>query len=109
MSGPNTYMQLTDAGGIYRRSGSTSCTGAKPVLSETYVHMWGDGYDLNRAHGGTIASTGTPRNPTTENATKAFDDLMTPVNGTDWCVRAPPRRRRPSRFRTRSDRDPSTA
>jgi uncharacterized protein YjbI with pentapeptide repeats len=85
-TGPNTYMQLTQAGGLYRRSGSTSCVDAKPVLGETYVHMWGDAYDYNRAFGGTVSSTGTPRNATTENATKAFDNQMTAVNGTDWCV-----------------------
>jgi hypothetical protein len=89
-SGPNTYMQLTDVGGTYRRSATSSCTSAKPVLSETYVHMWGDPYDLNRAHGGTIASTGTPRNASTEGAPKAFDDLMTAANGTDWCVTSAP-------------------
>jgi uncharacterized protein YjbI with pentapeptide repeats len=89
-TGPNTYMQLTQPGGAYRRSRTSSCGDAKPVLGETYVHMWDDAYDFNRAHGGTMGSTGTPRNATTENASKAFDDRATPSNGTDWCVTSAP-------------------
>jgi hypothetical protein len=89
-TGPNTYMQLTQAGGAYKRSGSTSCGDAKPVLSETYVHMWTDAYDYNRAFGGTVGSTGTPKNAATENASKAFDGQMTSMNGTDWCVTSAP-------------------
>ena len=44
----NGYMQLTQNGGAYRRamvSGST-CGTMKPVLSETYVHMWERSFDI---------------------------------------------------------------
>jgi hypothetical protein len=36
----NAYMLTTLPGGRYRRSESKLCSGLKPVLSETYVHMW---------------------------------------------------------------------
>jgi hypothetical protein len=48
-SGPmNGYMQLTQTGGAYKRAPvvSGNCGPMKPVLSETYVHMWEKNYDL---------------------------------------------------------------
>jgi hypothetical protein len=45
----NTYMQLTKAGGGYRRGlplADGSCGTLKTVLSETYVHMWERNYDM---------------------------------------------------------------
>src|SRR5262249_51804295 len=41
-SGPNTYMRLTQPGGVYLRSQlvNGACAPLKPVLSETYVHLW---------------------------------------------------------------------
>ena len=48
-TGPmNGYMQLTQAGGAYQRGQivDNTCTDLKPVLSETYVHMWEKNYDL---------------------------------------------------------------
>ena len=44
----NGYMQLTQAGGTYERGQvvDNACTTLKPVLSETYVHMWERNYDL---------------------------------------------------------------
>jgi hypothetical protein len=41
----NTYMVTTQSGGAYQRSTSSTCN-LKPVLSETYVHMWGPNYTL---------------------------------------------------------------
>jgi hypothetical protein len=44
----NGYMQLTALGGAYQRgllSGS-SCGTMRPVLSETYVHMWERNFDI---------------------------------------------------------------
>jgi hypothetical protein len=40
----NGYMLTTLPGGRYRRSESKLCSGLKPVLSETYVHMWEPAY-----------------------------------------------------------------
>ena len=44
----NSYMQLTQPGGKYKRALVTDggCGPMKPVLSETYVHMWERNYDL---------------------------------------------------------------
>jgi hypothetical protein len=45
----NTYMQLTQAGGAYKRgliNSSGKCDTLRPVISETYVHMWQRSYDL---------------------------------------------------------------
>jgi uncharacterized protein YjbI with pentapeptide repeats len=42
----NAYMLTTLPGGKYRRSESKLCSGLKPVLSETYVHMWEPAYAL---------------------------------------------------------------
>jgi hypothetical protein len=87
-SGPNTYMRLTQPGGLYMRSQTVNgaCAPLKPVLSETYVHLWTKGYDLNRAFNGTPDASGTACNPTTEDKTKAFDNKNAPSNGTKWCV-----------------------
>ena len=58
-NGPNKYMQLSQPGGIYKRAPlvNGTCVSFKPVLSETYVHLWGKNYDLNRAHGGQVSAT----------------------------------------------------
>jgi uncharacterized protein YjbI with pentapeptide repeats len=40
----NQYMLTTLPGGKYRRSESKLCSGLKPVLSETYIHMWEPAY-----------------------------------------------------------------
>jgi hypothetical protein len=44
----NGYMQLTQTGGPYKRAllEDNSCGTMRPVLSETYVHMWEKSYDL---------------------------------------------------------------
>jgi hypothetical protein len=44
----NSYMQLTQPGGKYKRALVTDgvCGVMKPVMSETYVHMWERNYDL---------------------------------------------------------------
>ncbi len=44
----NSYMQLTQPGGKYKRALviSGGCGPMKAVLSETYVHMWERNYDL---------------------------------------------------------------
>jgi uncharacterized protein YjbI with pentapeptide repeats len=42
----NGYMLTTLPGGLYRRSETKLCSGLKPVLSETYVHMWEPAYAL---------------------------------------------------------------
>jgi hypothetical protein len=45
----NGYMQLTNASGSYERAPMVNgaCGALKPVLSETYVHMWDRNYDLS--------------------------------------------------------------
>jgi hypothetical protein len=48
-TGPmNGYMLLSQASGAYQRGQilGNSCDTLKPVLSETYVHMWDKNYDL---------------------------------------------------------------
>jgi uncharacterized protein YjbI with pentapeptide repeats len=40
----NAYMLTTLPGGHYRRSESKRCSGLKPVLSETYIHLWEPAY-----------------------------------------------------------------
>jgi len=62
----------------------------KTVLSETYIHMWDPAFDLNRAAGGRASASGTICNTTSQTAAKAFDNLMTPTNGTEWCVNSAP-------------------
>ena len=42
----NAYMLTTLPGGKYRRSDNSRCRTLKPVLSETYVHMWEPSYSL---------------------------------------------------------------
>ncbi len=44
----NSYMQLVKSGGSYQRALMVDgvCGALKPVLSETYVHMWDRNYDL---------------------------------------------------------------
>jgi len=83
---PNTYMQLSQPGGVYKRSPIVNgvCGAFKTVLSETYVHLWGKNYDLNRAFGGTATGTGTAL--TTENAAKAFDSKYTAGNFSKWAT-----------------------
>jgi hypothetical protein len=47
----NGYMQLTKGGGLYKRGlvSNGSCGTMKPVLSETYVHMWEPNFDIPAA------------------------------------------------------------
>jgi hypothetical protein len=80
----NTYMMTTKNGGAYARANDGTCN-VKPILSETYVHMFAPSYDLNRAFGGTITSTGTACS-SSQDQTKAFDNLIAAANGTNWCV-----------------------
>jgi len=44
----NGYMQLTKSSGAYKRAQTVNgaCGTMKPVLSETYVHMWERNYDI---------------------------------------------------------------
>jgi hypothetical protein len=44
----NSYMQLTQNGGAYKRAlvSAGNCGTMKPVLSETYVHMWEPNFDI---------------------------------------------------------------
>jgi hypothetical protein len=79
-------MQLSQAGGVYKRSPIVNgvCGAFKTVLSETYVHLWGKNYDLNRGFGGTATGTGSAL--TTENAAKAFDNKYTAGNFSKWAT-----------------------
>src|SRR6185295_17777653 len=88
-TGPNTYMQLTQPGGAFSLAVDGTCN-LKPVLSQTYVHLWDKAYDLEGADHGTPTSTGSYCNSTNEPVTKAFDNLMTSSNGTKWCVTSKP-------------------
>jgi uncharacterized protein YjbI with pentapeptide repeats len=44
----NSYMQLTKSGGAYKRAQvvNGACSNWRPVISETYVHMWERNYDI---------------------------------------------------------------
>jgi uncharacterized protein YjbI with pentapeptide repeats len=56
----NEYMQLTKAGGKYKRApmaADGSCGTYKPVLSETYVHMWEPSFDITPSGSCTSEST----------------------------------------------------
>jgi hypothetical protein len=83
---PNSYMQLTQPGGLYKRAPvvNGACAAMKTVLSETYVHLWGKNYDLNRAFGGTASGTGTSL--TAESPAMAFDNKHTVSNYTKWAT-----------------------
>ena len=99
-TGPNTYMQLTQPGGLYQRSQivNGACAPLRPVLSETYVHLWTKGYDLNLAFNGTPDATGVACNATTADKMKAFDNRNAPSNGTKWCVQNVPSSSNPNQL-----------
>jgi hypothetical protein len=89
-TGPmNQYMQLTQNGGSYARAKDGTCN-LKPVLSETYIHMWTPSYDLNRAYGGTAAVAPTGLCNAAQGAAMAFDDHLTSADGTKWCGTSTP-------------------
>jgi hypothetical protein len=76
----NGYMQLTKAGGGYRRGlpqTDGSCGTMKTVLSETYVHMWERNYDM------TPSASCVPESNATFCGRRAFN--CGPFTGTDNC------------------------
>ncbi len=54
------------------------------------ANVCGGGLSVDRTEGGTAAGTGTSCNSTTENVSKAYDNLMTSSNFSKWCVFAAP-------------------
>ncbi len=74
----NGYMQLTKSGGAYKRGQVVdgACGPLKPVLSETYVHMWERNFDIP-------ASSCTPESDTSFCARRSKN--CGSVSGTDNC------------------------
>jgi uncharacterized protein YjbI with pentapeptide repeats len=77
----NGYMQLSQPGGAYRRG---PVGAVKPVLSETYVHMWERNYDFGPPASltgrGTVTASKSGTSP--EDMTRAFDQST----ATKWFV-----------------------
>src|SRR5262249_43600344 len=84
----NAYMRLNPPGLNHVRCDS-SLGDMKPILSETYVHMWGPNFGYagvgttDATEGGTVTATGTPCIPA-DAPGNAFDQLPS-----RWCVASP--------------------
>jgi hypothetical protein len=83
----NGYMRMTQPGGAWGLSLDGTCN-LKPVISQTYIHMWAPSYDVD-ASAGTAVATGSSCS-TSEDPPKAFDGKSTSTNGTKWCNTSAP-------------------
>jgi len=67
-----------------------TCTSPQTCGGGGTANVCGGGLSVDRTEGGTAMGTGTSCNSTTEDVTKAYDNLMTSSSFSKWCVFAAP-------------------